>query len=388
MEDNKAHAILSASSAHKWLVCTPSARLEEQFPSKTSEYMQEGTLAHAIAEFKVRSYFLEPMTKATQTRRLNKFKKEEGFQDEMLEHTDTYLNFLKEEALKTNTRPFISVEQKVDFSSYVPEGFGTADCIMISGDTLHIIDFKYGKGVKVEAEDNPQMKLYSLGAISAYGLFYPLKNIKMSIVQPRIDNISSYEMPIEQLLEWGEKTVKPQAQKAFAGIGDYVQGEHCRFCRAKGACEFRAKENMKVIEKIENSYNGTITNDELGEMLTKTDGIEQWIKDIKAYALDLVLKGEQVKGWKAVEGKSNRKISDTDKAFEILEANGYEEALLYEKVPLTLTKLEKVVGKTKLAEAIGDYIEKPKGAPTLVKESDKREPYKVSAAEEFGGDNA
>lgn len=388
MEDNKAHAILSASSAHKWLVCTPSARLEEQFPSKTSEYMQEGTLAHAIAEFKVRSYFLEPMTKATQTRRLNKFKKEEGFQDEMLEHTDTYLNFLKEEALKTNTRPFISVEQKVDFSSYVPEGFGTADCIMISGDTLHIIDFKYGKGVKVEAEDNPQMKLYSLGAISAYGLFYPLKNIKMSIVQPRIDNISSYEMLIEQLLEWGEKTVKPQAQKAFAGIGDYVQGEHCRFCRAKGACEFRAKENMKVIEKIENSYNGTITNDELGEMLTKTDGIEQWIKDIKAYALDLVLKGEQVKGWKAVEGKSNRKISDTDKAFEILEANGYEEALLYEKVPLTLTKLEKVVGKTKLAEAIGDYIEKPKGAPTLVKESDKREPYKVSAAEEFGGDNA
>ena len=385
MEDNKAHATLSASSAHKWLVCTPSARLEEQFPSKTSEYMQEGTLAHAIAEFKVRSYFLEPMTKTTQTRRLNKFKKEEGFQDEMLEHTDTYLNFLKEEALKTNTKPFISVEQKVDFSSYVPEGFGTADCIMISGDTLHIIDFKYGKGVKVEAEDNPQMKLYALGAISAYGLFYPLKNIKMSIVQPRIDNISSYEMPIEQLLEWGEKTVKPQAQKAFAGIGDYVQGEHCRFCRAKGACEFRAKENMKVIEKIQNSYNGTITNDELGEMLTKTDGIEQWIKDIKTYALDLVLKGEQVKGWKAVEGKSNRKISDIDKAFEILEANGYEEALLYEKVPLTLTKLEKVVGKTKLAEAIGDYIEKPKGAPTLVKESDKREPYRVSAAEEFGG---
>lgn len=387
MEDNKAHAILSASSAHKWLVCTPSARLEEQFPNKTSEYMQEGTLAHAIAEFKVRSYFLEAISKTAQTRRLNKFKKEEEFQDEMLEHTDTYLNFLKEEALKTNAKPFISVEQKVDFSNYVPEGFGTADCIMISGDMLHIIDFKYGKGVKVEAEDNPQMKLYALGAISAYGLFYPLKNIKMSIVQPRIDNISSYEMPKEQLLEWGEKIIKPQAQKAFAGIGDYVQGEHCRFCRAKGACEFRAKENMKVVEEIQSSYNGTITNAELGEMLTKTDGIEQWIKDIKAYALELALKGEQIKGWKAVEGKSNRKIIDIDKAFEILESNGYEEALLYEKVPLTLTKLEKVVGKIKLSEVIGDYIEKPKGAPTLVKESDKREPYRVSAAEEFGGIN-
>lgn len=385
MEDNKAHAILSASSAHKWLICTPSARLEEQFPDKTSEYMKEGTLAHAIAEFKVRSYFLEAISKTTQTRRLNKFKKEEGFQAEMLEHTDTYLNFLKEEALKTNAKPFITVEQKVDFSNYVPEGFGTADCIMISGDTLHIIDFKYGKGVKVEAEDNPQMKLYALGAISTYGLFYPIKYIKMSIVQPRIDNISSYEIPIEPLIDWGEKIVKPQAQKAFAGIGDYVQGEHCRFCRAKGACEFRAKANMKVVEEIQSSYNGTISNDELGEMLTKTDGIEQWIKDIKSYALELVLKGEQVKGWKAVEGKSNRKITDTDKAFEILEANGYEEALLYEKVPLTLTKLEKVIGKTKLSEAIGDYIEKPKGAPTLVKESDKREPYRISAAEEFGG---
>ena len=385
MEDSKTHAILSASSAHKWLVCTPSARLEEQFPDKTSEYMKEGTLAHAIAEFKVRSYFLEPMSKTSQTRRLNKLKKEESFQDEMLEHTDAYLNFLKEEALKTNTKPFIAVEQKVDFSNYVPEGFGTADCIMISGDTLHIIDFKYGKGVKVEAENNPQMKLYALGAIGAYGLFYPLKYVKMSIVQPRIDNISSYEIPIEPLLEWGEKIVKPQAQKAFAGIGDYVQGEHCRFCKAKGACEFRAKENMKVVEEIQSSYNGTITNDELGEILTKTDGIEQWIKDIKAYALDLVLKGEQVRGWKAVEGKSNRKITDTDKAFEILEANGYEDALLYEKVPLTLTKLEKLIGKTKLSEAIGDYIEKPKGAPTLVKESDKRKSYRVSAAEEFGG---
>lgn len=385
MEDNRAHAILSASSAHKWLICTPSARLEEQFPDKTSEYMKEGTLAHAIAEFKVRSYFLEAISKTTQTRRLNKFKKEEGFQAEMLEHTDTYLNFLKEEALKTNAKPFITVEQKVDFSNYVPEGFGTADCIMISGDTLHIIDFKYGKGVKVEAEDNPQMKLYALGAISTYGIFYPIKYIKMSIVQPRINNISSYEIPIEPLIDWGEKIVKPQAQKAFAGIGDYVQGEHCRFCRAKGACEFRAKANMKVVEEIQSSYNGTISNDELGEMLTKTDGIEQWIKDIKSYALELVLKGEQVKGWKAVEGKSNRKITDTDKAFEILEANGYEEALLYEKVPLTLTKLEKVIGKTKLSEAIGDYIEKPKGAPTLVKESDKREPYRISAAEEFGG---
>lgn len=382
MAEEKAHAVLSASSSHKWLVCTPSARLEEKFPNKTSEYMAEGTLAHEIAEFKVRSYFLEPISKATYTRRLNKFKKEEHFDNEMLSHTDTYLEFIKGEALKTSSRPFIAVEQRVDFSKYVPEGFGTADCVLISGDTLQVIDFKYGKGVKVEAEGNPQMKLYALGVLEQYGMFYNIKYIKMSIVQPRIDNISSYEMSIGELLDWGEKVVKPQAQKAFMGLGNYVQGEHCRFCRARGACEFRAKENMKVVEEIQETT-GIVSNNELGEMLTKADGIEQWIKDIRAYALEQLLKGEEVHGWKAVEGKSNRKIVDVDKAFEILEANGFEQAILYERKPITLTQLEKIVGKTKLTETIGDYIEKPKGAPTLAKESDKREPFRVSAAEEF-----
>ncbi len=383
MADEKTHAVLSASSSHKWLVCTPSARLEEKFPNKTSEYMAEGTLAHEIAEFKVKSYFLEAIPKATYTRRLNKFKKEEHFDNEMLSHTDTYLEFIKGEAMKTNAKPFIAVEQRVDFSKYVPEGFGTADCILISGDTLQVIDFKYGKGVKVEAEDNPQMKLYALGVLEQYGMFYNIKYVKMSIIQPRIDNISTYEISIDPLLDWGEKIVKPQAQKAFMGLSEYVQGEHCKFCRAKGACEFRAKENIKVVEEIQSDYNGVLTNGELGEILTKTDGIEQWLKDLRGYALEQLLKGEEIPGWKAVEGKSNRKIVDIDKAFEILEANGYEQAILYEKKPITLTQLEKVVGKTKLIQTIGDYIEKPKGAPTLAKESDKRESFRVSAAEEF-----
>lgn len=383
MAEEKAHAVLSASSSHKWIVCTPSARLEEKFPNKTSEYMAEGTLAHEIAEFKVKSYFLEAIPKTAYTRRINKFKKEENFDNEMLSHTDTYLEFIKGEAMQTKAKPFIAVEQRIDFSKYVPEGFGTADCILISGDTLQVIDFKYGKGVKVEAEDNPQMKLYALGVLEQYGMFYNIKYVKMSIIQPRLDNISTYEIPIEPLLEWGEKVVKPQAQKAFMGIGDFVQGDHCKFCRAKGACEFRAKENMKVVEEIQSKYNGVVTNTDLGEILTKTDGIEQWLKDLRGYALEQLLKGEEILGWKAVEGKSNRKIVDVDKAFEILEANGYDQAILYEKKPITLTELEKVVGKTKLMQTIGDYIEKPKGAPTLAKESDKRESFRVSAAEEF-----
>lgn len=382
MAEEKSHALLSASSSHRWLKCTPCVRLEEKFPEKTSSYAEEGTLAHEIAEFKVRSYFLEAMPKATYTRRLNKLKKEEHFDKEMLVHTDTYLEFIKGEAMQTNSKPFIAVEQTVDYSKYAPEGFGTADCILISGDTLQVIDFKYGKGVPVSAEENPQMKLYALGALELFGVFYDIQKIKLSIVQPRIDNISNYELTKQNLVDWGENVVKPQAEKAFMGVGEYVQGEHCRFCRAKGACEFRATENMKVVEEIKNTT-GVLSHEQTGEMLTKTEGVEQWIKDLKEHALNELLNGEQIPGWKAVEGRSNRKIADVDKAFEILEENGYEEALLYERKPLTLTALEKTLGKKEVALAIGDYIEKPKGAPTLAKETDKREPFKTSAADEF-----
>lgn len=386
MEDLKKHAILSASSSNKWLICTPSARLEENFENKTSEYMAEGTLAHAIAEFKVKSYFLEPISKATYTRRLNKLKKDEHFDKEMLTHTDTYLEYIKGVALETNTKPFIAVEQKVDYSDYAPEGFGTADCILISKNTLHVIDFKYGKGVEVSAEENPQMKLYALGAIKQFGMFYDIKTIRLTIVQPRKDNISEFETAKEDLFSWGETVVKPQAQKAFMGIGDFVQGNHCRFCKAKGACEFRAKENMKVVGEIkEKQIRGILSNEEIADILNKTEGLNDWIKSVSEYALDEILKGNSVPGYKAVEGKSNRKIVDIDKAFEILEANGIDEALLYERKPLTLTQLEKTIGKKQVAESIGDYIEKPKGAPTLAKETDKRQAYeiKTSAKEDF-----
>lgn len=385
MEDDKKHAVLSASGSHKWLKCTPSARLEEKFPNKTSDYMEEGTLAHAIAEFKVNSYFNEALPKGTYTRRINKFKKEKYFNAEMLTHTDTYLECIKGIAMESSTRPFVAVEQTVDFSDYVPEGFGTADCILISENTLHVIDFKYGKGVEVSATENPQMMLYALGAIKQFGFLYDIKTINMLIVQPRKDNISDFEMTKDELLNWGNICVKPQAQLAFMGLGNFVQGEHCRFCRAKGACEFRAKENMKVVEEIkEQKEQGLLTNIEIAEILNKTDGLTEWIKDISGQALDEILKGNCVPGYKAVEGRSNRKITDVDKAFEVLQNNGIEEALLYERKPIGLTDLEKVVGKKKLVEAIGKYIEKPKGAPTLVKETDKREPYKIiSAKEEF-----
>lgn len=382
MSEEKKHALLSASSSHKWLVCTPSAKLEEQFENKTSSYMAEGTLAHAIAEFKTRNYFFGGITKRSYNAQMKKFEKEEFYDKEMQVHTDTYLEYLKGIALQTATKPFVAIEQTVDYSKYVPEGFGTADFLMISGDTLHIIDFKYGKGKFVEVEDNPQMKLYALGALEQFKILYPITKIKMSIVQPRKDNITEFEMPSGMLEMWGNTVVKAQAEKAFKGEGDFVPGEHCGFCRAKGLCRFRNDKNLKAYEEAKNT--AILTNTELGLVLLKTEGLAEWVKDLENTALEQILEGHEVAGWKAVEGRSNRKITDVDKAFEILSANGIEEALLYERKPLTLTALEKVVGKKELTQAIGDYIEKPKGAPTLAKISDKRSNYKESsAAEDF-----
>ena len=253
---------------------------------------------------------------------------------------------------------------------------------MISGTTLYVVDFKYGKGVAVSAENNPQMKLYALGAYEQFKMFYPIQNIKMSIMQPRINNISEFEMSLTDLLAWGE-SIKPIAEKAFKGEGDFAPGEHCRFCRAKGKCRARTEQNLKAYEQAKNT--AIISNAELGQVLNEVEGLPEWVKELKDEALKQILSGHDVEGWKAVEGKSNRKIVDLDKAFEILEANGFEKALLYEKKPISLTELEKVVGKTKLVQLIGDHIEKPKGAPTLTKESDKRENYKRSSAiDDFG----
>lgn len=382
---NVEHAVLSASSAHKWLICTPSIRLEEQFENISSDYMKEGTLAHEIAEFQVRGYFLEPMTKKKKAEELLKFKDREFFSDEMIAHTETYLEYIKQQAMQTNNKPFITVEKKVDYSHVAPEGFGTADCIMITGKTLHIIDFKYGKGVKVEAEHNPQMMLYALGAIKEYGIFYDIQNVKMSIVQPRIDNISEWECTVQELNSWAEIEVKPQAQKAFMGLGEFVPGEHCKFCRARKECKARAEKFVPVIQNIKNANPNLLTNTDISNILREAVGLEDFLKDIKASALDKILQGQDIPGWKAVEGKSNRVIIDVDKAFEVLEKIGFEKDILYERKPLGLTALEKVVGKKKLVDTIGEYIEKPKGAPTLAPITDKREKYNIksSAVEDF-----
>lgn len=379
------HALLSASSAHKWLNCTPSARLEEQFPETTSKYAEEGRLAHAIAELKLRKQWIEPMGPRKFNTALKQLQSNELYDPEILTHTDTYIDYISKVAHSFNSKPYIAAERKLDYSSVAPEGFGTGDCIIIGGNALHVIDFKYGKGVPVEAEHNPQMMLYAIGAINAYEMLYDTQTVKMAIVQPRLDSISEWEISTAELMQWGE-SIKKIAQKAFNGEGEYIPGDHCRFCRAKATCRGRVQEFM-TLEEFKQMKPPIISNEEVGEILRRGKTLEDWLISLQEYALNECLNGNEIAGWKAVEGRSNRQFTDVDEAFKVVKGAGYNEALLYERKPITLTAVEKLLGKPAFNDLLNDYIEKPPGKPTLAQENDKRQPItRSSAIEDFKGD--
>lgn len=368
---DRAHALLSASGADRWINCPPSARLEEQFEDTTSDFAREGTLAHEIAELKLRKHFTDPMSTRTFNTRLNKLKKEELYQDEMLGYTDTYLEYIKGVVYGYANSPHIAVEARLDFSHIVPDGFGTGDCLIIGGDTLHVIDFKYGKGVSVSAEDNPQMMLYALGALQKYAMLYGINTIKIVIAQPRLDSISEWEISDTDLVAWGE-SIKPIAQLAFDGKGEFKAGDHCKFCRAKAQCRART-DTMTALEAFGLSKPPLISDEEVGSILKTAQTLKSWVSDLEGYALKALLSGKDINGWKAVEGRSNRQFDDTDKAFETIKASGIDEALLYERKPITLTAVEKLLGKKDFTEILSEHIIKPPGKPTLAPETDKRD---------------
>ena len=389
-----AHALLSASSAARWLACTPSARATENIPDKGSPYAAEGSLAHAIAELKLRKYFLEGIGPRAFTNRLKKLKEDPQFffegaptyQEEMLKYTDEYFDYVKGAAMEYDEKPYVAIEKKVDFSKIVPSGCGTCDCVLIGNDTMHVVDFKYGKGVPVSAIRNAQMMLYAFGALNKYSILYPIKTIKLSIVQPRIDNISTWELYADDLLEWGETVVKPKAQLAYEGEGEFVPGEHCRFCKLRGNCRARTEEAFAMIPTAEKPP-ATLTMEELNDALQKADMLAAWAKDLQEYALTAILDGAEIPGWKAVHGRSVRRFTDTDAAFKAIIGSGVDEAMLYERKPLTLAAVEKVMGKKPFADVAGAFVETPPGKPTLVPESDKREAIKgnngITAEEAF-----
>lgn len=382
------HALLSASGAHRWLLCTPSAMLEEQFPDTTSEAAKEGTLAHELAELKVRNYFNPAdISKRKLNAQIKKMKENELWQDEMLGHTDTYIDYIRDVSIKLPSQPYVAVEKRLDLGAYVPEGFGTADCIMLQGEDLFVLDFKYGKGVPVSAEENPQMMLYALGAYKAYCFLYPISRIHMSIIQPRLDNISEWECSLEELLKFGQY-VSERAALAVKGEGDFCPGEkQCRFCRAKQQCRARADHNIRMaFSPDKGKMPPLISSEEAGRYLLEGEDLEKWLKDLKEWALAECLAGKQVPGWKAVEGRGSRDWTDMEAAFEKLTKSGVtEEAMLWEKKPLTLAQVEKMVGKKDFQDAVGEFVIKKPGKPALVKESDKREAItnRVTAAEAF-----
>jgi hypothetical protein len=383
--ENRAHALLSASSAHRWLVCTPSARLEEQFPDTTSDAAKEGTLAHELAELKLRSYFYTvDFGKRKLNNAIKKLKTQELWNDEMLNYTDDYLDYVKNIALAFDDLPYAALERRVDFKEWVPDGFGTADCILISSNILHVIDFKYGKGVPVSAEQNPQMMLYALGAYGTYRMLYPIKEIRMSIVQPRLTNGNSdFSIPLEKLLEFGD-FVKRQAAIATEGRGEFNPGEsQCRFCRARQQC--RARSDYNVRQAFGGELPPLITNEEVGERLQRLVDVVKYQKDLQEYALKECLAGKEVKGWKAVEGRGSRDWTDMDQAFKKLENSGIDEAMLWERKSLTLAQVEKTVGKKEFGEMVGDMVVKNPGKPALVKETDKRQAItnQISAKDAF-----
>lgn len=367
------HAKLSASGAKRWMTCTPSVSLEEQFPESTSTYAEEGTFAHELSDL-INTYNIGVIKKAAFNKKFAVLKKNEYYNQELQDYVDDYVRqvweFVNEAKAKCKD-VLVLTEQRLDFSEYVEEGFGTGDVVIIADGELHVIDLKYGKGVGVSAEDNPQLRLYGIGALASYEMLYDIKEVKMTIIQPRLGMTTSEILTVDELTKWAEDEVRPRAELAMAGKGEFVVGDHCRFCKARKTCRARAEYNLELT-KMEFNPPELLEDSEIGEVLRKADQLANWVKDITEFALEGAINGKKWDGWKLVEGRSNRKYADEIKVADTLKGAGFEEAVLYEKKLYGITAMEKLVGKKKFTELLSNLIEKPQGKPTLVDESDKR----------------
>ena len=359
----KAHAVLSASSSHRWLNCNPSARLELEFEDSGSEAAAEGTAAHALAEHKLR--------RALKLRSKKPISQYDC--DEMDEYTDGYVQFVMEqlaEARQTCADPQVLIEQRLDFSCYVPDGFGTGDCLIVADKLLHIIDLKYGQGVLVDARENPQMMLYALGALRIFDCLYDIDEVAMTIYQPRRENVSTWTISVSDLKEWAENTLKPKADLAYKGEGEYTPGSWCQFCKAAVKCRARAEAKLELA-RFEFAQPPLLSDEEIEDILGKLDDLTKWANEITAYAQDAAINhGKEWCGFKLVESRTNRRYTDEDAVVQAATDAGYRD--IFRKTLIPITEMEKLMGKKTFADVLGALVEKPRGKPTLVPVSDKR----------------
>lgn len=383
------HALLGPSSAHRWLSCTPSARLEEGLPDASSSYATEGTLAHRLGELLLRAEYED----ADISKELAEVQADPQYSPAMMEHMEGYAAFVGERMADAKTRctdPRLYVEQRIDVSEYVPDGFGTADCVIIADGLMDVIDLKYGAGIPVSAEDNPQMKIYALGCLLAFSLFYDITAIRMTIYQPRLDSVSTAVVARDNLEAWAEQFLKPRAALAYAGEGVFSPGEQtCKWCKAGAICKARAEYQLELAAKDFQDA-ALMDNDEIAEVLERLPGLLAWAKQVKDYAEDAAINhGSKFPGFKVVEGRANRRYVEEGAIARRLKKAGFATADIYKpKELLGITAMEKLVGARKLAELVGGLIEKPAGSPTLVPMSDKRPELNTAAkaAEDFADD--
>lgn len=365
------HSNLSPSGSHKWYNCTPSAALELQFENKLTQAAEEGTAAHAYCEHKLKKLLHQRSKRPVSAYDC----------DEMQEHTDAYVDYVYEqlEIVKQNCKdPIVLIEQHVDFSEYVSGGFGTADCVIVSNNMLHIIDFKYGIGVLVDAYDNPQMKCYALGALAIFDCLYDIEEISMTIFQPRRENVCTWTTTVQELKSWAENELKPRAEKASKGEGEFHPGEWCTFCRAAVKCRARAEEKLRLAQE-EFKLPPLLSDEEIEDVLSVIPDLTKWANDIMAYATEsAILHGKKWNGFKVVEGRSVRKYKDEEAVAQAAKASGYKD--IYRHSLITLTEMQRLMGKSKFEKVLGDLIYKPPGKLTLVPETDKREAVNTEEA--------
>ena len=377
----RAHAALSASSSHRWLMCPPSVKLSEQFEDKPSIYAEEGTFLHELSEMKLHRY-LGDMTPEVLEAQYAEHRDNDFYSDEAESVTDEYVGFCIEtiESVRASCPdPLILVEHRLDYSEYVPDGFGTGDLVIVADGVLEVVDFKGGRGVRVEAERNSQLMLYGLGALLEFEALYDIRNVRMTIVQPRLNNISTYETTTDELIRWAEKEVRPKALLAYEGKGEFCAGEWCRFCRARYTCRKRSEYHMRLAER-DFKQPDLLTDEEILDILPVAESLNNWVADLIAYATQQAVDGKTWPGYKLVAGRSVRKYTSEAEVIRAATEAGYTD--IYKTTLLGVGDLEKRMGRKKFSEVLGKYVVKPMGAPQLVPESDPRKPY-ADAASDF-----